>query len=310
MIRNYEGTTRLQGIGVCQGIKAKNLKVGDVLVWNFGGTSIVKEITFSKTGKTLTIIEECNGTDYERRMTAERIVVVKELNPAPAVEEVEVEEVEVEEVEVEEVEVEEVEVVESEALDVTGVNYYNMEELKDMVANWSELSQYIKIFIESASKFDFDGNELIIYMGRKAVASGMFYVKGGKIVITSIGAGELFQWEKGKAEEKEAQEVEEVETVKTVSVEGVEEEKALINKSIIADAIKKEGFVVGCYDSRIEQLKKSQLKRIIEQALVLEWTDVVIIVNGVKCVVEISTVDNEKDFNLMTYKEYKNTYQN
>ena len=88
----------------------------------------------------------------------------------------------------------------------------------------------------------------------------------------------------------------------------VEEEKALINKSIIADAIKKEGFVVGCYDSRIEQLKKSQLKRIIEQALVLEWTDVIIIVNGVKCVVEISTVDNEKDFNLMTYKEYKNTY--
>ena len=301
MIRNYEGTTRLQGIGVCQGIKAKNLKVGDVLVWNFGGTSIVKEITFSKTGKTLTIIEECNGTDYERRMTAERIVVVKELNPA--------EEVEAEAVE-ETVEAEAVEVVEIEALDVTGVNYYNMEELKDMVANWSELSQYIKIFIESASKFDFDGNELIIYMGRKAVASGMFYVKGGKIVITSIGAGELFQWEKGKAEEKEAQEVEEVETVKTVSVEGVEEEKALINKSIIADAIKKEGFVVGCYDSRIEQLKKSQLKRIIEQALVLEWTDVVLIVNGVKCVVEISTVDNEKDFNLMTYKEYKNTYQN
>ena len=187
MKRNYEGTTRLQGIGVCQGIKAKNLKVGDVLVWNFGGTSIVKEITFSKTGKTLTIIEECNGTDYDRRMTAERIVVVKELNPAPAVEEVEAEEIE------------EVEVVEIEALDVTGVNYYNMEELKDMVANWSELSQYVRIFIESASKFDFDGNELIIYMGRKAVASGMFYVKGGKIVITSIGAGELFQWEKGKA---------------------------------------------------------------------------------------------------------------
>ena len=127
MKRNYEGTTRLQGIGVCQGIKAKNLKVGDVLVWNFGGTSIVKEITFSKTGKTLTIIEEYNGTDYERRMTAERIVVVKELNPA--------EEVEAEAVE-ETVEAEAVEVVEIEALDVTGVNYYNMEKLKNMVTNW------------------------------------------------------------------------------------------------------------------------------------------------------------------------------
>lgn len=94
MIRVYEGTTRLQKIGICEGIKAKNLKVGDVLVWNFGGTSIVKEITFSKTGKTLTIIEECNGKDYTRRLGAERIVVVKELNPAEAVEEVEVDAVE------------------------------------------------------------------------------------------------------------------------------------------------------------------------------------------------------------------------
>lgn len=80
-MRNYEGTTRLQGIGIREGIKAKNLQVGDVLVWNNGGTSIVKEITFSKTGKTLTIVEECKGQDYTRRLGAERIVVVKELNP-------------------------------------------------------------------------------------------------------------------------------------------------------------------------------------------------------------------------------------
>lgn len=92
MIRVYEGTTRLQKIGICEGIKAKNLKIGDVLVWNFGGTSTVKEITFSKTGKTLTIVEECNGKDYTRRLGAERIVVVKELNPVEEVKEVEVEE--------------------------------------------------------------------------------------------------------------------------------------------------------------------------------------------------------------------------
>lgn len=80
-MRNYEGTTRLQGIGIREGIKAKNLQVGDVLVWNNGGTTIVKEITFSKTGKTLTIVEEYQGKEYNRRLGAETIVVVKELNP-------------------------------------------------------------------------------------------------------------------------------------------------------------------------------------------------------------------------------------
>lgn len=88
-MRNYEGTTRLQGLGIREGIKAKNLKVGDVLVWNFGGTSTVKEITFSKTGKTLVIVEEFKGQDYTRRLGAERIVVVKELNPVEEVQAVE-----------------------------------------------------------------------------------------------------------------------------------------------------------------------------------------------------------------------------
>lgn len=89
MIRTYEGTVRLQGIGLVEGIKAKNIRIGDELVWNFGGVSVVKEITFSKTGKTLVIVEEFNGELYERKMTAERIVAVKELNPAEEVKEIE-----------------------------------------------------------------------------------------------------------------------------------------------------------------------------------------------------------------------------
>lgn len=89
MIRNYEGTTRLQGIGVVGGITAKNIKVGDVLVWNFGSTSKVVSIEFSKTGKTLKVTTEHNGELYERRFNAERIVVVKELNPVEEVKTVE-----------------------------------------------------------------------------------------------------------------------------------------------------------------------------------------------------------------------------
>ena len=126
-MRNYEGTTRLQGIGIVEGIKAKNLQVGDVLVWNNGGTSIVKEITFSKTGKTLTIIEECKGQDYTRRLGAERIVVVKELNP---VEEVKAEETN----EVEEIMVEAKEVIEG---------------LKDM-----DVVEAVKVVDETLNKID------------------------------------------------------------------------------------------------------------------------------------------------------------
>lgn len=94
--RVYEGTTRLQEVGLCQGIQAKNIMVGDVLVWNFGRTSKVKAVSFSATGKTLTITTEIEGNEYTRRLKAETIVVVKELNPA---EEVETEAVEIEEVE-------------------------------------------------------------------------------------------------------------------------------------------------------------------------------------------------------------------
>lgn len=124
MKRNYEGTTRLQGVGECQGIKAINVKVGDYRVWNFGSASEVIRVEPSKTGKTVKITtlwfnkhaKLVNGEwvgaweEDTRTLKAETIVVVKELNPA---EEVEVETVE-ETVEAEaEVVAEEVEAVET-----------------------------------------------------------------------------------------------------------------------------------------------------------------------------------------------------
>lgn len=96
MKRNYEGTTRLQGIGECQGIKAINVKVGDYRVWNFGSASEVVRVEPSKTGKTVKITtlwfnnhaELVNGEwvgaweEDTRTLKADTIVVVKELNPA------------------------------------------------------------------------------------------------------------------------------------------------------------------------------------------------------------------------------------
>ena len=72
---------KLQGIhGAQKGTQAKNLKVGDVIVWNYGYKSEVVEIIPSKTGKTITFMlksfESCNISP--RKMGADRLVVIDE----------------------------------------------------------------------------------------------------------------------------------------------------------------------------------------------------------------------------------------
>ena len=52
-------TVKLQGIsGQQKGTKTKDLKIGDIIIWNFGYKSEIVEINPSKTGKTITF------TDY------------------------------------------------------------------------------------------------------------------------------------------------------------------------------------------------------------------------------------------------------
>ena len=72
-------TVKLQGIHGQQPAKAvKELKTGDVIVWNFGYTSTVVELIPSKTGKTITCMLKSNqdGIIRERKMSAERLVAI------------------------------------------------------------------------------------------------------------------------------------------------------------------------------------------------------------------------------------------
>ena len=56
-------TIKLQGIYNQQAAKAaKELKTGDVIVWNYGYTSTVVDLIPSKTGKTITATE--SGIEY------------------------------------------------------------------------------------------------------------------------------------------------------------------------------------------------------------------------------------------------------
>ena len=85
-------TIKLQGIyGQKEGIPTKNLKVGDVIIWNYGYKSEVVEIIPSKTGKTITFILKSleSGEIHPRKMGSDRLVVVekkKEEEPQNAVE--------------------------------------------------------------------------------------------------------------------------------------------------------------------------------------------------------------------------------
>lgn len=84
----------------------------------------------------------------------------------------------------------------------------------------------------------------------------------------------------------------------------------LPNEKRIAEAIAKDGFVIGCYDKKIEELKYMALMKVIDNALMMDYTDVEIKIKGKAHIVEISTVDNEKDFTVYTPEEYTEKYGN
>lgn len=73
------GTVKLQGIsGYHTGTKVKDLKPGNVIVWNYSYKSLVLNSFPSKTGKTYSVTTKSLETDkvYIRKMSADRLVVL------------------------------------------------------------------------------------------------------------------------------------------------------------------------------------------------------------------------------------------
>lgn len=74
-----QATIQLISHGRVPAIQAAELQIGDVMVWNFGYTSTVVDIT--PRGKTqITIIEQSNDMDrkqYTRTFSKTRLVAVK-----------------------------------------------------------------------------------------------------------------------------------------------------------------------------------------------------------------------------------------
>lgn len=76
---------RLQSIGWRNAIKAKELKPGDVLIWNFGDKEKVTAVKPSKNGKTLTVGSQYKNYEgkiinSQRRLGSNTLVATEKVN--------------------------------------------------------------------------------------------------------------------------------------------------------------------------------------------------------------------------------------
>ena len=79
------------------------------------------------------------------------------------------------------------------------------------------------------------------------------------------------------------------------------------NKQRIEEKLRKEDFIIGCYDSNIDKLNYNNVKKILDN-LCFGATDVQVSLNRKKYIIEISDVDNEYDFKMTEKTSYLNKY--
>ena len=72
-----QNSIQLQSVGLVKGTRAGEIKIGTTLLWNFGATSVVREIT-KETKKSIWFLTETeNGNTYNRRFLKTRIIGTK-----------------------------------------------------------------------------------------------------------------------------------------------------------------------------------------------------------------------------------------
>lgn len=79
------------------------------------------------------------------------------------------------------------------------------------------------------------------------------------------------------------------------------------NQEVLAQHVKSLGYELGCCNGAMDKLTKSDLNKVM-QAADEECTDVWVHIGRKKYAVEISTVDGEKDFSILSESEYQNRY--
>lgn len=78
------------------------------------------------------------------------------------------------------------------------------------------------------------------------------------------------------------------------------------NKEIIISKIKSEGYTLGIYDNILNKLNKQNLKKVLDNIKYV--SDTKVFINRKPYIVEISEVDSEIDFSIITLDEYESRY--
>jgi len=78
------------------------------------------------------------------------------------------------------------------------------------------------------------------------------------------------------------------------------------NKEVIINKIKSEGYTLGIYDNVLDKLNKQNLKKVLDNIKYV--SDTKVFINRKPYIVEISEVDSEIDFNVITLVEYESRY--
>jgi hypothetical protein len=78
------------------------------------------------------------------------------------------------------------------------------------------------------------------------------------------------------------------------------------NKEIIINKIKSEGYTLGIYDNVLDKLNKQNLKKVLDNIKYV--SDTKVFINRKPYIVEISEIDNEIDFSIITLVEYESRY--
>lgn len=81
----------------------------------------------------------------------------------------------------------------------------------------------------------------------------------------------------------------------------------MTNKETIEVKIKSLGYSMGCYDNDINKLNESEVKNILNN-LDQDYTDIKVTLNKSVYIIELATVDNEKDLNMLSLIEYNDRY--
>lgn len=78
------------------------------------------------------------------------------------------------------------------------------------------------------------------------------------------------------------------------------------NKEVIINKIKSEGYTLGIYDNVLDKLNKQNLKKVLDNIKYV--SDTKVFINRKPYIVEISEVDSEIDFSIITLDEYESRY--